>query len=160
MASPVLVCALVATSVCILLWYTEQRRRWLRAEWPPNLSFHGLKRRVERYFVLRGWKLRHVDCKEYQFIVSHNAEEFAVKIYPSGLRSFSTSVKDMIDANVVGKRCIIYVSVEQASHDELELAQKMGVFVINYRLLDRVTALNPASVKAVRELVLADSDQQ
>jgi hypothetical protein len=125
--------------------------------WPTDLGYLGMKRRVSRHFRRRGWKLRSKHSVEFDFIVSHNAGEFVVRCYPAGQPLFRNIIVDF--SMIPGKypdyrnKGLLLVTADDIEDTIIADGLDRNVHVFHYKQLNRLTGLDPATPNAVRDLV-------
>jgi hypothetical protein len=134
-----------------------RRRAESSLNWPADVGYIGMKRRVESHFRRRGWRIRSKHSIEFDFIVSNNAGEFIVRCFPAGQPMFSNIVADF--SRIPSKypeyenKSLILVTADDIEDAIIATGLEREVHVLHYKSLNRLTALNPATTTAVRDLV-------
>jgi hypothetical protein len=143
--------------------YANRRRADL--DWPRDMDFFAMRRRVDSFFKRTGWQVRNHILKsemtspiDYDFVVSRNSREFLIKCYPSGMASFATALKDL--SRLRSNRLyvdvgLILVTAEKAPWGIMKIALDDGIFLLHYKTLNRLGALDAISTESLRHLVEA-----
>ena len=145
---------LVLAPCLYALWSTARYRMLIQLKWPSRLSFLGMTALVSRYLKARGWRVQETVDVEFDFVVSNNGDNFGIFCRPTGYDIRPSLVIDVTETTTRHKLGLILLAAEPVDKHVMAYGLERGVFVLHYKSLNKLTALNPATPGALRELVI------